>query len=206
MSRTPILTTIQQLRNPVFTTFELIALSGKSASVVTQGLNNLLKTGFLSKIYRGVWMRTGSGRVSLYTIVPYLFPRQRAYVSFISALHLHGIIEQIPQVVTVASLAHTRTVRTAIGTFAVHRITPALFSGFSWYKEEGSFLIAEPEKALVDSLYLSACRKRQFGHFPELHFSKQFDFKKAYGWAVRIPNVRVRAYVKLKLDALRVGR
>lgn len=200
--RKPILVFIRQLGRPVFTTFELASASGKSPSVVTQGLNYLAKVGLVVKIYRGVWAETGNTKISLYAVMPYLFPRQRAYVSFISALHLHGIVEQIPQVVTVASLAHTKTIRTSLGTVAVHRITPALFSGFFWYKGDGSFLIAEPEKALVDSLYLSVCKKRQFGHFPELSFQKGFDFKKARAWAAKIPNAHARAAVYKKIDAL----
>ena len=201
--RTPILVTIRQLKKPVFTTFELVSASGKSASAVTQGLNYLVKAGILVKIYRGVWVEANKAETSLYAAMPYLFSRQRAYVSFISALHLYGIIEQIPQVVTVASLAHTKTMRTFLGTVAVHRITPALFCGFSWYKGDGSFLIAEPEKALVDSVYLSVCKKRQFGHFPELIFPRSFDFQKAHAWVALIPNAHARAAVYKKIDALR---
>ncbi len=201
--RTPILAAIKQLKKPVFTTFELVSASGKSASAVTQGLNYLVNLGILIKIYRGVWAEANKGEISLYAVMPYLFSRQRAYVSFISALHLYGIVEQIPQVVTVASLVHTKTIRTSLGTVAVHRITPALFCGFSWYKGDGSFLIAEPEKTLVDSVYLSVCKKRQFGHFPELKFPSVFNFKKAHAWADKIPNAYARAAVHKKLDALR---
>jgi len=201
--RTSILTTIRQLKKPVFTTFELVSASGKSASAVIQGLNHLVKSGILIKIYRGVWAEANKGETSLYAAMPYLFSRQRAYVSFISALHLYGIVEQIPQVVTVASLAHTKTMRTSLGTVAVHRITPELFCGFSWYKGDGSFLIAEPEKALGDSVYLSVCKKRQFGHFPELTFPKGFNFKKAHAWAAKIPNAHARAAVYKKIDVLK---
>lgn len=200
--RTSILAAIRELKKPIFTTFEMASASGKSGSTVTQGLNSLVKAGIVVKIYRGVWAEAKSGEISLYAAMPYLFPRQRAYVSFISALHLHGIIEQIPQVVTVASLAHTKMMRTSLGTVAVHRITPTLFCGFSWYKGGGSFLIAEQEKALVDSVYLSACKKRQFGHFPELRFPRNFDFKKAHAWADKISNAYARAAVHKKLDAL----
>ena len=201
--RMPILAVIRQLKKPVFTTFELVSASGKSSSAVTQGLNYLVKTGILVKIYRGVWAEANNREISLYTAMPYLFSRQRAYVSFISALHLYGIVEQIPQMVTVASLAHTKTMRTSLGTVAVHRITPVLFCGFSWYKGDGSFLIAEPEKALVDSVYLSVCKKRQFGHFPELRFPRGFNFKKAHSWAANIPNIRARTAVYKRIDAFR---
>jgi predicted transcriptional regulator of viral defense system len=197
-----ILAVIGKLGRPVFTTHEVTRLTGKSPSTVTQSLNYLVKQGLLIKIYRGVWADTKG--VSAFEVIPYLFPRQRVYVSFISALHLHGIIEQIPQTVTLASTAHTNTLRTKIGTFSVHRLAPAVFCGFDWYKREGSFLIAEPEKALIDSLYLSSRKGKQFGHFPEMHFPREFSFAKAKKWVERIPEKKIRLYISRKLEGLRV--
>lgn len=194
---------IKKLGRPVFTTHELLTASGKSTSTIVQSLNRLVEQGLLIKIYRGVWAEAGNKRVSAYEIIPCLFPRQRVYVSFISALHLYGIIEQIPQTITLASTAHTSTIRTKAGVFSVHQINPAIFDGFDWYKGEGSFLIAEPEKALVDSLYLSSRKKKQFGHFPELHFPPEFSFKKTDQWVKRIPEEKIRLYVLKKLEELK---
>lgn len=194
---------IKKMGRPVFTTHELAALSGKSASTVIQSLNRLVKQGWLIKMYRGVWAEPGPRAISPFEIISSLFPRQRVYVSFISALHLHGIVEQIPQVITLASTAHTSTFRTKAGVFSVHQIAPAFFDGFDWYKREGNFLIAEPEKALIDSLYLSSRKKKQFGFFPELNFPSEFSFKKAAMWAERIPEKNMRSYVLGKLKALR---
>lgn len=200
-----LLSFIKELGHPIFTTFELATISGKSLSTVTQALNYLESQGVIFKIYRGVWGEMGSDRISPYTIVPFLLPSNRAYVSFISALHLYGIIEQIPQVITVAATSHTKIIKTSISTYAIHRIAPWFFDGFTWYKGTENYLIAEPEKALVDSLYLSARKKKQFGHFPELHFPKSFSFKKAQEWVKRIPNVKIKTCVQKKLDRIMVG-
>ena len=202
MSRQTLISYIKKLNKPVFSTHELTAVSGKSLSAVTQSLNFLLKQGLILKIYRGIWAETGNEHLSPYAVIPLLRPAHRAYVSFISALHLHGIIEQIPQQITLASTAHTKIIHTAIGTFSIHRISPSFFDGFNWYKGTGSFLIAEPEKALIDSLYISACKKKHFGYFPELHFQKSFLFKKAKEWAKKIPDPRIRPHVQKKLAEL----
>ena len=202
MRRYSILTFIKRLNRAVFTTYELAALSGKSSSATTQALNYLEKQGLIFKIYRGIWAEVGNERLSPHAVIPYLFPRHRAYVSFISALHLYGLIEQIPQVVTLASTSHTKVIHTKMGTFSVHQLTPLFFDGFKWYKGTGSFLIAEQEKALVDSLYLSARRKKQFGYFPELHFPKSFSFKKAKKWVEKIPDSKIRSYVRKKIDTV----
>lgn len=206
MTEPSVLELIASARRPVFTTFELAALSGRSASATTQALARLARRGVVRKVRRGIWMVAGDLRASAFAVIPYLFPKDRAYVSFISALHLHGIVGQIPRVVTLASPAHSKTIVTSLGTFAVHRIAPAFFAGFHWYKDSGAFLIAEPEKALVDSLYLSARKKRQYGHFPELDFPRSFSFKRARGWAARIPDGRIRKNVEGKLEAIAAKR
>jgi predicted transcriptional regulator of viral defense system len=193
---------IKKLGGTVFTTHELTTISGKSASTIVQSLNRLVQKGLLNKVYRGVWTQPGSRPLSAFEVMPYLFPRQRVYVSFITALNLHGIVEQIPQVITLASPAHSRTIRTKVGIFSVHQIAPAFFNGFDWYKGEGSFLIAQPEKALIDSLYLSSRKKKQFGHFPELHFPKEFSFKKAAQWGKSISEKKIQLYVLEKLKTL----
>jgi len=202
MNKQPVLFFIKKLKRPVFTTNEAAAVSGKSLSAATQALNTLQRQGLVFKIYRGIWAESGTRDISPYTVIPFLFSTHRVYVSFISALHLYGIIEQIPQVITVASTAHTRVIHTEIGVFSAHRITPAFFDGFVWYKKTGSFLIAEPEKALVDSLYLSACKKKQFGYFPELHFTETFSFRKAREWVKKIPDSKNRYYVQNKMESI----
>lgn len=194
---------IKRLGRSVFTTHELRAISGKSASTLIQCLNRLVGQGLLTKIYRGVWAEPRHKAISAFEMIPYLFPRQRAYVSFITALHLYGILEQIPQMITLASPSHARIIRTRAGVFSVHQIAPAFFDGFGWYKGGGSFLIAEPEKALIDSLYLSSRKKKQYGHFPELYFPSEFSFKKAGDWVKHIREKKIRVYVLKKLDALR---
>lgn len=194
---------IKRLGRPVFTSHELAAISGKSESTIVQSLNRLSTQGLLTKVYRGVWAETVPRALSPFEIIPHLFPRRRVYVSFISALHLHGIVEQIPQVITLASTSHSNTMRTKAGVFSIHQIAPAFFAGFDWYKGNGSFLIAEPEKALIDSLYLSSRRKKQFGHFPELHFPQGFNFRKAQQWAERIPQKAIRLYVLKRLKTLK---
>jgi predicted transcriptional regulator of viral defense system len=204
MSKLPVLAAIKQLRRSVFTTSEITAYSGSTASNTTQKLNYLAQKGIILKITRGVWgFEMGNEKISPYLVIPFLLPRHRSYVSFISALHLYGIIEQIPQGITVASTSHTRTIRTKLGTLFIHRISPSFFKGFDWYKGSGNFLIAEPEKALIDCLYLSVRKKRQFGHFPELNFPATFSFARAVNWTREIRDAKIRVAVLKKLKEIR---
>lgn len=202
MAKLSALTAIKELRRPVFTTREIAVCCGGSVSNTVQALRHLEKKGILFQIARGVWgLEIGKEKPSAHLAIPFLMAH-RAYVSFISALHLHGMIEQIPQGVTLASTSHTKILRTKLGTYFVHKISPSFFKGFDWYKGNGSFLIAEPEKALVDCLYLSARKKNQFGYFPELNFPKPFRFDKARKWAKSIPDPKIRSAVIQKLEIL----
>lgn len=200
MPKLPVLTAIKEIHRSVFTTREVASCSGTTLSNVTQALNHLLKKKVVIKIARGIWgLEMGGEKISPYSVIPFLLPNKRAYLSFISALHLYGIIEQIPQVTTIASPSHTKTIRTSLGTFIIHKISPSFFKGFDWYNKNSGFLIAQPEKAFIDCLYISARKKKQFNYFPELHFSKKFDFKKVLGWAREIPDAKIRASVLNKL-------
>lgn len=202
MEKQSVLVNIKKLDRVVFTTQELSFFSGKSLSATTQALNLLQKKGLVIKLYHGIWAETGNKQLTPYIVIPFLFPRHRAYISFISALHIYGIIEQIPQIITLASTLHTKVIQTKIATFSIHQITPLFFTGFNWYKGTGSFLIAEPEKALIDCLYLSARKKKQFSYFPELYFPKSFSFARAKKWATEIPNSKISSYVKKQLETI----
>ncbi len=201
MAELSVLGAIKQLRRPVFTTYEVAHYCRRSLSNTIQALNRLAQEKVVVKIYRGVWgIEFGKERISPYWVIPFLLPNHRAYLSFVSALHLYGIIEQIPQVVTVASTSHTRLIKTRLGVFAIHRIHPLFFKGFDWYNKDGMFLIAKPEKAFVDCLYLSVRKKKQFGYFPELHLPRNFSFKKVIRWANEIPSLKIRKAVFKKIE------
>lgn len=202
MTNMSILAAIKHLHRNIFTTREISALTGRSSSSVIQSLNNLQRQGILVKIHRGIWGAVDGDRINPYSVVPFLLSQNRAYVSFISALHLHNMIEQIPQVITVASTAHTKKIQTAVGTYIIYRIHPLFFKGFDWDKQTKSYLIADPEKALIDCLYLSAHKGKHYGHFPELHFSRSFSFKKARAWIKEIKNTKVRSHVQKRFDQI----
>lgn len=193
---------ILEIERPVFTTREIAALAATSLSSASQSLSRLQRDGLVERVVRGVWCRPADPRFSVFMLVPFLSGGHRAYVSFFSALHLHGLIEQIPQVVYAATTAHTRRRSTPLGTFSYHRIHPAFFSGFDWYRENRSFLVASPEKALIDCLYLSSRKGRRFGRLPAFAPDTRFSRRLARAWVDKIPDRRIREHVGEKLSAL----
>lgn len=185
----------------VLSTRDIAALTGLSLSQVSQMLGRLEKKNILTRVMRGVWALTGDKRFSPMSIIPYLNNGQQNYLSFASALHLHGMLSQIPQIITVATLSHGRRVDTPAGSFLIHRIEPGFFAGFNWH-ESGNFLVATPEKALVDSFYIASRRGRRYANFPEFDFPKGFSKRKAREWVELIKNPQIKTSIRGKLEAL----
>jgi len=111
------------------------------------------------------------------------------------------MVEQIPQSVFVATTAHSRVVATPLQSFSFHQLSPEYFGGFDWYGERDSFLIASPEKAIVDCLYLSSRKGRRFGRFPELRL-RAFRIGRARRWVRSIADPALRSQVCTKLEVL----
>jgi predicted transcriptional regulator of viral defense system len=83
----------------VFTSREIAALRGSSLSAAGRALRRMAQHGVLTSVIRGIWCVPDHPRFTPSAVVPLLAGDRRAYVSFLSALHLHGLIEQIPRVI-----------------------------------------------------------------------------------------------------------
>jgi len=84
-----------------------------------------------------------------------------SYISLESALSYHGWIPEAVYSVTSASLLRSRSFNTPMGVFSFTRIPqPQFYAGVSRIEtaNDGSFLIAEPLKALADYVYAHHCK------------------------------------------------
>ncbi len=195
MKKFSVIKAIGEINRPVFTTREVATIRQGRISSTSQSLSLLAEQGAINKIIRGVWALPSHPHFSPFAVISFLAPGHRVYLSFLSALHLHGLIEQIPQVIYAATTGRGRVITTSVGVYSLHQLSSRMFTGFDWYGKRQDFLIAEPEKALVDSLYISSRKKKRFGQFPEIDLKSAFDFKKTRTWAGRIPDKRIRGYV-----------
>lgn len=197
---------IRLVQRPVFTTREIAAIRKGSPSGTTQALSRLATEGALLRVKRGLWCDPNDRRFTPFALVPFLAREQRAYVSFLSALHLHGVIEQIPQAIFAATTGHTRLIQTPLGVFSFHQIDPDFFDGFDWYGESHQFLVATREKALIDCLYLASRKGSRFRYLPELDLGKPFSIRAAREWVDRIGDSRIRAFVAARFREIYAAR
>ncbi len=194
---------VQAVGRPIFTSREIASLRGGSVSATSQVLSSMEHQGRLLNPARGIWCVPSDPRFTRFALVPFLAGSHQAYVSFLSALHLHGVIEQIPQIVYAATTGHTRITKTPVGTFSFHRVDPRFFAGFAWYRGGQDFLVADAEKALVDCLYLSSRRGQLFRFFPEMDLRGPFSFRRVEDWIQKIPDERIRTYALRQAHSLR---
>jgi predicted transcriptional regulator of viral defense system len=190
---------LRALRKPVVTTDEAALVLRAERSAATHTLKRLATVGLLKWIRHGLWATDPN--LDPLLLPEYLTAPFPSYVSFQSALFFHGMVSQIPSVIYVASLAQTRTVRTSLGTYSIHRLAPRFFGGYDTVKTSGVRL-ATPEKALLDTLYLAPARSRLFAHLPEVELPKHFDRDQIRYWVRRIPAGLRRKSVEQRLDAV----
>ena len=122
-------------------------------------------------------------------------------MSLQSALYYHDMISQIPEVIYCVSLARTRIYKTPVAAISVHHIPASLFFGYE-VRGEQHVMMALPEKALLDFLYLSPSRSRLFTALPEIEFPPQFRIKTARTMIQKITDPRRRTLVRKRFDQL----
>ena len=179
----------------IMETREVAVRLGVSTSHASHILDSLQEAGLVLRLRSGLWaIRTD---IDPLIVPPYLTAPYPAYTSFWSALAHHGMIEQVPRSIYVASLGRTRRINTSIGAYSIHHIAPELFDGFEGSNEQG--YLAIPEKAVFDTVYLLAPRGADI-RLPELELPRGFRLEKIQAWASRIEPPRLRTIVTRGLD------
>lgn len=174
---------------------------------IARTLARLAKREQVTRLTRGVWADTRHPRFSPYIVAPFLVGTtpgaSPCYVSYVSALSLHGMISQIPAAIHVAVLKQRRLVTTPVGTFQFHQMDRALFDGFAAGDSYGRFELANPGKALFDTLYLAVRRGRRFSHLPEVDIPRAVTDVAMQGWIQRIAFPKLQTAVNGRWQALR---
>ena len=143
---------LRERRLRLFSPLELQRLLGVSAVAARFLVHRYAKQGALLKLRNGLYGLADRLPPEL-AIANRLYAP--SYVSFQYALAYHHLIPEATYTVTSATTRPTRTLTAAGAVFEYHRLKPALFTGYEPTTVEGeTVLIATPEKALLDYLYL----------------------------------------------------
>lgn len=126
---------------------------GKSKSLSVT-LNRLVKNELIFRISRGYYT---------FDITAVDFEqfacevKKNSYVSLEYALYHHGLIDQVPEVITLVTSGKSAILETSTRKLEYSHLNKGLYFG---YEVVGNMLMATKEKAILDELYLIALGKR----------------------------------------------
>lgn len=132
-----------------FTLTDIKKISSMSEESLRVGMSRLVKSGDIQRISRGIYS------INLDEIDWESFAcetYQPSYISFESALAMHNVLSQKPVHITLATTNRSKRMAINDKNIIYHHIRTDLFLGF---EKKGSYFIADPEKALLDLIYLS---------------------------------------------------
>ena len=146
----------------LFTTADVRTLTGLKPAAATHALARLGRAGLTFRLKRGVWALRQAPGLGPFEAVAHLAEPWPAYVSLHSALAHHGLISEIPHLTYAITAGPARQWRTGIGRIDFHHLAPFRCFGFA-PRQEGvaRFLLADREKAFLDTLYLSLIPRSQ---------------------------------------------
>ena len=144
-------------REPVFTS-SLLRAGSQSDGQLRLQLARWTKVGKVIQLRRGVYILAAPYR----TVEPHPFVianylRKNSYVSLQSALAYHGLIpEHVPVVMSVTA-ARPENIHTSMGNFGFRHVKRSHLFGYRQVtvSRKQSALVATPEKALLDLVYLT---------------------------------------------------
>lgn len=165
----------------IFTTRDYANHQKFSMPAASNRLSRLREKKLLTHITKGVWANTGHPYFHPASCVPYLLNNEKGYVSFLTALHFHGLLSQIPKTIQVATTGHSRKLDSTVGFYEFIQIKPELMQkDLVWSETQLPYLIATAEKALIDALYISTRKNRRFIRMPELTLTPDLFNKRTF--------------------------
>lgn len=149
--------TTQAARHPLFDE-SLLGVFGGSKQAHRLSLTRWVKSGKVIRLKRGLYTLPDDRRkiqFSLMWLANALY--SPSYLSLEFALSWHDMIPERVSAITSVSRLKTAKFSNPMGVFTYRHLKRELFFGFKERTDEfkRSFLIATPEKALLDTIYLS---------------------------------------------------
>ena len=189
MNKLTALQILQASGKKIFTSADLqkiLRVKTDTYSYIIAG--RLVKEGVLERVLKGYYILT-SNRPSNFEIANALY--KPSYVSLASALSYYGILIQSPQQVTSITTKKATTIRNNNLTLSFTQINQKYFTD---YQIVNDFLIATPEKALIDMMFMTALGRASLA-IEELN-CQTINKKKLNELASRIENKAFKNYYK----------
>lgn len=145
-------------------------LYSKKAEGLRRQVSDWIKKGYLIQIKKGFYIFSDEYR-KIYPSVLFLanFLEFPSYISLEYALNFYGLIPEKVTVITSVTTKKTNDFNNCLGRFEYRTIKEDLFFGFrEELDREQKFLIALPEKAILDFFYLNTRFLGKYSEFESL--------------------------------------
>jgi len=188
---------LENLKNPIFSLHDLAMLGQKANS---SQISSLAKRGDIIRLKNGLYV-IASRKAD---VVPEHIAFRMygpSYISLEWALYKHGLMPDIPYNVTSITAKTTRDFKTPFGSFIYKSVKPDLFFGYMKYEDVSGqpYLLAQPEKALLDYLYLSLSRLKNQADIDGLRLNPftmaELDHKTLRAYALIFNNPRLESLI-----------
>lgn len=140
------------MKKRIFSFHDIVLLSGEKEPTVSVQLSRLVKSAIVERPIRG-WYVNPFAPPSAEEFAMVI--RRPSYLSLEYALSRHGVLSQNVFTITSITTKQPYTYQTRDQIFEYHQIKSSLFWG---YTMEGAVIVAEPEKALLDLIYIRFVR------------------------------------------------
>ena len=190
----------------IFTTRDYAYYQNLSMSAASKKLSRLKETKLITRVTKGVWANTSHPYFHPASCVPYLLNNENGYVSFLTALHFHGLLSQIPKTIQVATTGHSRILDSSVAYYEFFQIKPELMQQhLTWSETQLPYLLATAEKALLDVLYISTRKNRRFIRLPELTLTSDLFNKRTFNKVFEQLPLSIRILNAMQLRAEELG-
>jgi predicted transcriptional regulator of viral defense system len=144
--------------------FNISALEGAALnkSSIRDNINKWTRKGYLYRLKNNLYTLNDNDRktpVSRFFIANYIYTP--SYVSLEYAMYHYGMIPETVYEMTSVTASKTAVFKNHFGVFSYSTLKSALFFGVVPQKDENGMnvLVASPEKAFLDFIYLRYCRR-----------------------------------------------
>ncbi|MCX6796826.1 MAG: hypothetical protein NTW06_05025 [Candidatus Falkowbacteria bacterium] len=189
---------LKNIKTPIFSLHDLVLSNLK---VYPYQLTQWVKMGYLAKIKNGLYVIAEKEKeISNEVIAFNLY--QPSYVSLEWALSKYGLIPEMVYNCTSITTKTTRMFTNKFGSFSFRNIKKDLFFGYKKIVAGGqAYLIAEPEKALFDYIYLNLGQIDNQADIEELRLNesavKELNHKKIKAYFLAANNKKAMAIYEL---------
>jgi len=160
---------LKNLKDPIFSIQDLKLMGYK---IIPSQISSYSKKGQIIKLKNGLYLIADKKDIVITENVAFKM-YEPSYISLEWALSQYGIMPEVIYNITSVTTKATRKFKNGFGLFIYKSIKKNLFWGYKKEEKNGQvYLIAQPEKALLDYIYFNLPKIKKISDLDDLRLNK----------------------------------